>query len=216
MNLCSWLLLINACICGHNGIYWGMCNVSTRTGYREGRWPSGRAEALEPGGRGSIPRLGSRRSSLISIEHAELLRSTHSLVMCCARLVTMALHVHCGLGQLSPLPTSGDDKWVAAKHCGWAKWSRISDTHRLRSSLQFRYINNQSLLHFTYIHVHGSSNCSGSSNRICCGAQAFLWDELKTIRAVEQCELIVGSGCIDISHRQSGSDGYNGTTKLIQ
>ena len=58
----------------------------------------------------------------------------------------MTLYVHCGLGQLSPLPTSGDDKWVAAKHCGRAKRSGISDTHRLRSSLQFRYINNQSLL----------------------------------------------------------------------
>ena len=60
--------------------------------------------------RGSIPRLGSCRSSLISIERAELLSSTPSLVLCCAWLVTMALHVHCGLGQLSPLPTSGDDK----------------------------------------------------------------------------------------------------------
>ena len=37
-----------------------------------------------PEGRGSIPRLGSRRSSLISIEHAELLRSTPSLVLCLA------------------------------------------------------------------------------------------------------------------------------------
>ena len=67
-----------------------------------------------PESRGSIPRLGSRRSSLISIDHAELLRSTPSIVgdqvMCCAWLLTMALHVHCGLGQLSPLPTSGDDK----------------------------------------------------------------------------------------------------------
>ena len=77
----------------------------------------GRGDGLEvesrprnPGGRGSIPRLGSRRSSLISIEHAELLRSTPSLVPCCVWLVTMALHVHGGLGQLSPLPTSGDDK----------------------------------------------------------------------------------------------------------
>ena len=60
--------------------------------------------------RGSIPRLGSRRSSLISIEHAELLRSTPSLVLCYAWLVAMALHAHCGLGQLSPLPTFGDDK----------------------------------------------------------------------------------------------------------
>ena len=77
----------------------------------------GRGDSLEvepmsrnPEGRGSIPRLGSRRSSLISIEHAELLRSTPSLMLCCVWLVTMALHVHCGLGQLSPLPTSGDDK----------------------------------------------------------------------------------------------------------
>ena len=103
-----------------------------------------------PEGRGSIPRLGSRRSSLISIEHAELLRSTPSLVLFCAWLVTMALHVHGGLSQLNPLPTSGDDKWVAAKHCGRAKRSRISDTHRSRSSLQFRYINNQSLLFVTF------------------------------------------------------------------
>ena len=71
-------------------------------------------------GRGSIP----RRSPLISIEHAELLRSTPSLVLCCVWLVTMALHVHRGLGQLSPSPTSGDDKWVAAKRCEQAKQSR--------------------------------------------------------------------------------------------
>ena len=77
---------------------------------------------------GSNSRLSSRRSSLISIKHAEL------------------LHVHCGLGQLGPLPTSGDDEWVAAEHCERAKRSRISDTHRLWWSLQFRYINNQSYL----------------------------------------------------------------------
>ena len=76
----------------------------------EGQWSSGKSTSRNPEGRGSIPRLGSRRSSLISIEHAELLRSTPSLVLCCAWLVTMALHVHCGLGQLSPLPTSGDDE----------------------------------------------------------------------------------------------------------
>ena len=104
------------------------------------------SSSQNPEGRGSIPHLSSRRSLLISIEHAELLRSTPLLVLCCVWLVTMALHVHCGLGQLSPLLASGDDEWVAAKHCGWAKRSRISDTHRLWSSLQFRYINNQSLL----------------------------------------------------------------------
>ena len=112
----------------------------------------GNGLAVEPMSRNpesqrSIPRLGSRT---LSIEHAELLRSTPSLVLCCAWLVTMALHVNCDLDQLSPLPTSGDDKWVAAKHCGWAKRSRISDTQRLRSSLQFHYINNQSLLYFVY------------------------------------------------------------------
>ena len=76
------------------------------------------------------------------------------ITLCCAVLCLASnhgMHAHCGLGQLSPLPTSGDDKWVAAKHCGRAKRSRISDTHRLRSSLQFRYINNQSLL-FTFTH----------------------------------------------------------------
>ena len=36
--------------------------------------------SCNPEGRGSIPRLGSRRSSLISFEHAELLRSTPSIV----------------------------------------------------------------------------------------------------------------------------------------
>ena len=121
-------------------------------------YPIGRGNDLvvestsgNPEGRGLIPCLGSRRSSLISIEHAELLRSTPSLVLCCAWLVTMALHVHCGLSQLSPLPTSGDDEWVAAKHCGRAKRSRINDTHRLRSRLQLLYINNQSLLFLLYM-----------------------------------------------------------------
>ena len=48
------------------------------TGGGEGQWPSGRVEFSEPGGWGSILRLYSRRSLLISIEHAELLRSTPS------------------------------------------------------------------------------------------------------------------------------------------
>ena len=100
-----------------------------------------------PEGPGSIPRLGSRRSSLISIELNYWVVLPRCYCMCCAWLVTMAMHVHCGLGQLSPLPTSGDDEWVAAtKHCERAKRSRISNTHRLRRSLQFRYINNQSSL----------------------------------------------------------------------
>ena len=119
----------------------------------EGQWPSGRVVALEPGGPGFDS--SSRQPQVVAHQHwARWITATPSLVLCCAWLVTMTLHVHCGLGQLSPLPTSGDDKWAAAKHCGRAKRSRISDTHRLRSSLQFRYINNQYflfLLHFLII-----------------------------------------------------------------
>ena len=74
----------------------------------EGQWPSGRVDFSEPGGPGFDS--SSRQPQVISIEHAELLRSTPLLVLCCAWLVTMALHVHCDLGQLSPLPTSGDDE----------------------------------------------------------------------------------------------------------
>ena len=140
-------------------IYW------TLSGERGGRWPSGGADVSEPGGPGFDssswqPQVVAHQHWTrwtLSIEHVErwiehtglVVVSTPSLVLCCAWLVTMALHVHCGLGQLDPLPTSGDDKWVAAKHCRRAKRSRISDTHRLRSSLQFRFINNQSL-HFTF------------------------------------------------------------------
>ena len=72
-------------------------------------WGLGRGDGLvvesmsrNPEGRGSIPRLGSRRSSLISIEHAELLRSTPSLVLCCAWLVTMALHDNACALRLGP------------------------------------------------------------------------------------------------------------------
>ena len=129
---------------------------SSRQGesYTQGR---GNGLALEPTsrnpeGRGSSPHLGSRRSSLISIKYAELLHNTSSFMLFRAWLVTMALHVHCSMGQLSPLPTSGDDKWVVAKHCGRAKRSKINDTHRLRWSLQFCYINNQSLLLTLLLH----------------------------------------------------------------
>ena len=60
---------------------------------------------LNPEGPGSSPRLGIRRSCLVSIEHhAELLVVEYSLVGAVPAQVTMALHVHCcGLGQLSPL-----------------------------------------------------------------------------------------------------------------
>ena len=55
---------------------------------------------------GSIPRLGSRRSSLISIEHAELLRSTPSLVLCCAWLSALASPRGNGWVRTPPPPTS--------------------------------------------------------------------------------------------------------------
>ena len=118
---------------------------------REGQWPSSRTDVSEPGGPG-FDSL-SWQPQVVAHQHwaRQILCSTPSLVLYCAWLVIpMALHVHCGLCQLSPLPTSGDDKWLAAKDCGWAKWRRISDTHRLRWSLQFRYINNHSLV-FTCI-----------------------------------------------------------------
>ena len=96
----------------------------------EGRWPSGRVEASEPGGPGFDS--SSRQPQVVAHQHwARWITALYTLVLCCAWLVTMALHVHCGLGQLSPLPTSGDDKWVAAKHCGRAKRCRISYTDLL-------------------------------------------------------------------------------------
>ena len=87
--------------------YWKVGNSSNGC-LGEGRWPNGRADVSEPRQPGFDS--SSRQPLVINIEHAELLRSTPSLVLCCAWLVTMALHVHCGLGQLSPLPTSEDDK----------------------------------------------------------------------------------------------------------
>ena len=125
----------------------------------EGQWPSGRVDFSEPRGPGFDS--SSRQPQVVA--HQQWARwitaySTPSLVLYCAWLVPIALHVHCGLGQLNPLPTSGDDKWVAAKHCGRAQRSRISDTHRLRWSLQFRYINNQSLLLLHIIAANASTN----------------------------------------------------------
>ena len=90
-----------------------------------------------PEGRGSIPRLGSHRSS------SALSTLNYWVVLprwCCSVLASMpmALHVH------SPLPTFGDDKCVALR----TDSTEQNKQHhpRLRSSLQFRYKNNQSLL----------------------------------------------------------------------
>ena len=91
---------------------WGFVNTGEEfsTGNDLAEEPTSR----NPEGRGSSPHPGNRRTSLISTEHAESLRSTPLLVLCCAWLVTMSMHVHCGLDQLSLLPTSGDDDWVVA------------------------------------------------------------------------------------------------------
>ena len=59
-----------------------------------------------PEGRGSIPRLGSCRSSLISIEHVELLCSTPSLVLCLVSNHGIACAVR--LGPTQPVT----DFWV--------------------------------------------------------------------------------------------------------
>ena len=117
-----------------------------------GRGLAVESTSYNPLGPGSNPRLGSRRSSLICPDHAELLSSTPSLVLCCAWLVTMTLHVHCGLGQLSPLPTSGDDEWVAAKALPTGKAEQNTKWHppvAVKPTVPFHYINNQSLL-FTF------------------------------------------------------------------
>ena len=78
----------------------------------EGRWLSGRVDSSEPGGQGfdSSSRVvsGRRSSALSMLNYCVLL--VPSLVLCCTWLVTMALLVHCSFGQLSPLPTSEDDK----------------------------------------------------------------------------------------------------------
>ena len=131
-------------------------NYSKQVGVRllgERRWPRGRADVSEPGGPGfdsSSMQPKDRRSSGLST-----LRSTPPLVLCCAWLVTMTLHVHCARWlRLGPINSARyrllgmTNDYIAAKHCGRAKRSRISDTHRLRSSLHCRYINNQSLLCF--------------------------------------------------------------------
>ena len=55
-----------------------------------------------PEGQGSIPRLGSRRSSLISIEHAELLRSTPSLELCLASIAGAVSETWFALGVQAP------------------------------------------------------------------------------------------------------------------
>ena len=117
----------------------------------KGRWPRGRADVSEPGGPGFDS--SSRQPQVVAHQHwARWITAWYSLVG--AVLCLASNHgIACArrLGPTQPvIPTSGDDKWVAAKHCGWAKRSRISDTHRLRSSLQLRYINNQPLLFKTF------------------------------------------------------------------
>ena len=67
--------------------------------YREGRWPSGRADVSEPGGPGFDS--SSRQPQVVAHQH---LRSTPSSVLSCAWLVTMALHVHAlRLGPTQPV-----------------------------------------------------------------------------------------------------------------
>ena len=107
----------------------------------------------------SSSRLGSSRSSLISNEHAELRNSSLTLVLCCAWSVTS--HCTCTAAWANSARYQlEDDEWVAATHCRRVKRSRITDTPRLWWSLQFRYINNQSLLTSLYFtNDMGSFRC---------------------------------------------------------
>ena len=57
-------------------------------------------------GQCSIPRIGSHRSSLISLITLNYCIVLTHCMLCCAWLATIALHVHCGMGKQSPLPTS--------------------------------------------------------------------------------------------------------------
>ena len=70
----------------------------------KGRWPRGRLDVLEPGVAGVrflVSAAAGRRSSALST--LKLLRSTPSLVQCCVWLVTVAWHVHRGMGRLEPV-----------------------------------------------------------------------------------------------------------------
>ena len=99
-------------------------NEGSFLAFREEQWPSGKGDVSEPGGPGFDSSIRSRQPQVVAHQHLarRVVSSTPSL-----------------LSQLSPLPTSGDDEWAAAKHCGRAKRSRISGTHSHR--LRFRYIN---------------------------------------------------------------------------
>ena len=99
------------------------------------------------------------------------------------------LHVHWGLDQLSPLLTS-DGKWVVAKHCGRAKRSRISDTPRLRLSLQFRYINNQSF-HIRPVNRHTVPYCVHVNRKFRCICKTILlplkvWKNMECVSRIVQ------------------------------
>ena len=73
-----------------------------------------------------------KTTSIFIIQMHDAFSKTMALYMCTATWINS-----------SPLSNSGDDELVAAKQWGQAKRSRISDTHRLRWTLQLRGINNQ-------------------------------------------------------------------------
>ena len=53
---------------------------------------------------------GRRSSALNTLNYCVVLPRWCCASTCMAIYSNHALHMHCGLGQLSPLPTSGDDK----------------------------------------------------------------------------------------------------------
>ena len=109
----------------------GVCRpvpVGQSSYFNSTQWPSGRVDFSKPGGPGFMKFLVSaaagRRSSALSTLNYFVVR-TPPVGVVCARLVTRAA---CALrlGPTQPVTTSGDDKCIAAKQCGRAKWSRIS------------------------------------------------------------------------------------------
>ena len=117
----------------------------------EGRWPRGRADVSEPGGPGfdssSRQPKGRCSSALSTLNYCVVLPR-------CAVLCLASNHgIACALRLEPTQPVTDFWGWHMSSSwaCGRAKRSRISDTHRLRSSVQFRYINNQSFLTFTYL-----------------------------------------------------------------
>ena len=117
---------------------------------RKGQWPSDRADFSKPGEPGF--ESSSRQPRVVAHQHwARWFTEEYSLngaVLCLASNHGIACALRLGLTKPVTIFWGWQMSSSWANHCGRAKRSRISDTHRLRWSLQFRYINNQSTFTF--------------------------------------------------------------------